>query len=105
VNLLKYAFNGNPFTIDGSILPTSAAEWNSGNTHLTFSYRQRLANSDLSYVVEVSNDLKIWDATGAQIEMVGAPIPTGDGVTQQVKVRVKTPLANRTFVRLRVIRN
>ncbi len=105
-NLLKYAFNGNPFTKDASILPASAAEASAGSTYLTFSYRQRLASTDLTYSVEVSDDLKTWDASGTQVEFVAAPIPTGDGVTQQVKVRVKTPMASlpKKFIRLRVTR-
>ena len=39
--------------------------------------------------------------------LVGAPLPIADGVTQQVKVRVKTPLPGlkKAFLRLRVIKN
>jgi len=109
VNLLRYAFNANPFTTDRSILPTSAVELDSGDgkKYPTFTYKKRISSTDLSYVVEVSDDLATWDTSGTQIEQIGTPSATGDGVTQQVKVRVKTPLESlkNKFIRLRVIKN
>ncbi len=43
VNLLKYAFNGNPFSADAALLPIVATERNviDGQTYLTFTFFKR----------------------------------------------------------------
>jgi hypothetical protein len=108
-NLLKYAFGSDPFAVDRSVLPFSGSELKpeDGKQHLTFSFRQRTMSTDLAYTVEVSDDLVSWDSSGNQLEQVGAPTPTGDGVTQTVKVRLKTPIQSlgKKFIRLRVTGN
>ena len=108
-NLLRYAFNTEPFADGRSVMPATTTEVSAadGKRHLTFAYRQRIINSDLSYSVEVSDNLGAWDGSGAQVEQVGAPTPTGDGVTQIVKVRVIAPMDGvvRKFIHLRVIKN
>ena len=106
-NLLRYAFNAEPFAGGRNVLPVTASELSAsdGKRHLTFTYRQRIASTDLGYLVEVSDNLSAWDGTGAQIEQVGTPTATGDGVTQTVKMRVIAPMdpSVRKFVRLRVV--
>jgi hypothetical protein len=54
--------------------------------------------------VGVSDNLLVWDWTQAQISQVGVPAPTGDGVTEEVTVRVNTPIAGaaKKFLSLRV---
>ena len=54
--------------------------------------------------VGVSGDLQAWDWTESQIEQLGLPVATGDGLTEEVTVRVATPIGTlaKKFLRLRV---
>ena len=51
-----------------------------------------------------SGDLQAWDWTESQIEQLGAPVATGDGLTEEVTVRVATPINGtaQKFLKLRV---
>jgi hypothetical protein len=41
--------------------------------------------------VEVADDIGVWDSSGSQIEQISI-IPSGNGVTNVVKVRLTTPI-------------
>ncbi len=61
--------------------------------NLGISYRRRIGVTDDTYTVRVSNNwLGAWDETGSQLQQVGTPVPTGDGVTELVTVRIATPM-------------
>ena len=67
-------------------------------------YRQLIGQTTLDYNVGVSGDLQAWDWTESQIEQLGPPVATGDGLTEEVTVRVATPIDGtaQKFLRLRV---
>ncbi|HTB63888.1 MAG TPA: leucine-rich repeat protein [Opitutales bacterium] len=64
-NLLKYAFNLQPFVNEQSSLPQPTAS--GGNLTLTFPTPQ----SDLTYTVEASPDLINWSTTGVMVQTNG----------------------------------
>ncbi len=76
-----------------------------GANYLTFSYQQVVSVSNLTYTVEVSDDLQTGDWTEIQIEQLGEPVPSGDGATEVVTVRLKVPISalpDKKFLRLKV---
>ena len=48
--------------------------------------------------------MQAWDWTESQIEQLGPPVATGDGLTEEVTVRVATPIGGtaQKFLKLRV---
>jgi hypothetical protein len=104
VNWLEYSLGLNPNQRDVTKLPAAALQKTGGNTYLTLKYRQLIGQPTLDYNVGVSDDLQAWDWTESQIEQLGLPAPTGDGSTEEVTVRVATPIAGQPmkFLRLRV---
>ncbi len=90
------------------MLPAAVTETEagSGQRFLCLQYRRRIQRAGLTYVIETSSDLLTWDDTGASI-VEKSIVPTGDGITETVTVRV-TPaieLGGAKFVRLRVTSN
>ncbi len=90
------------------MLPAAITETDSGSGQrfLCLEYRRRIQRAGLTYVVETCSDLATWDDTGASV-VEKSVVPTGDGVTETVTVRV-TPamsLGGAKFVRLRVTTN
>lgn len=91
-----------------SMLPAAVTETDSGSgeKYLCMQFRRRIQRAGLSYVVETSSNLTSWDDTGANV-VEKSVVPTGDGSTETVTVRV-TPAMNlggAKFVRLRVTTN
>lgn len=98
-NLLKYAFRLDRLQPDRSRLPKVAP---AGNSHV-LTYVRNKAASDLTYVVEVSSTLQIWNS-GASFTT--DPVLIGeDAVTQTLQVTDLTPRSSATsrFMRVRVI--
>ena len=93
-----------PQAADAAKLPTSGAQQSGGNSYVTFKYRRLIGQTPIGYVVGVSNDLQTWDWTQSQIAQVGTPVPTGDGVTEEVTERVNTPISEtaKKFLSLKV---
>ena len=58
-----------------------------GLRYLMFSYPRRIAASGVTYTVQVSTDLVSWQTPVGEITEVGT-VPTGDGVTETVSVRI-----------------
>lgn len=103
-NLIKYAL-GIPSGPGGAVYmpqPVTAAE--NGVGYLALKFRRLIGITGLSYSVSTSDDLLNWDDTGSSLSLVGSPVPTGDGVTEEVTVRVSQPAieSTRKFLRLRV---
>ena len=81
----------------------ATTESESGQNYLCMQFRRRIQRAGLTYTVETSADLITWDATGSSV-IEKSVVPTGDGTTELVTVRV-TPAINlggAKFVRLRV---
>lgn len=67
---------------------------------ITFARRMQLEEWKL--IVSVSDDLKVWDKTEAQVQMVGTPADNGDGFSETVTYRLTnaSALANKKFLRV-----
>ena len=103
-DFLKFAFGLDPGHLDLSSLPQSALERAGSNTYFTLRYRQLMVPGKLAYRIGVSTNLTSWDYTESAIEQIGLPTPTGDGFTEEVTVRLATPIGGtaKKFLRLRV---
>jgi sugar lactone lactonase YvrE len=98
-NLMKYAF-----AIPGTHAITSA-DWpaqSSNNGQLTLTFVRRKDIADITYLVEVSDDLLTWNSGPAYTEEIAVTVL--DSQRDQVVVRDRTPMAGagRRFIRLRV---
>jgi hypothetical protein len=105
-NLLKYAFDLNPFTVGVAGMPTCSTMTVGGSNYMTLTYTQVIWATDLIYLPEVSSDLQTWNSGPAYTALVSITNNLGE-VTQTVVVQDLTPIpptgpAGR-FIRLQVI--
>ncbi|MFO1477330.1 MAG: glycoside hydrolase family 9 protein [Verrucomicrobiota bacterium] len=116
-NLMEYAFNLSPQTNDAPALPQfSLQPWASGpqtNTFLTVQFPRQLGQSNLTYVVEASEDLVTWSSL---FSATGTNTPAGPGFVSESgtaylrqetvhdTAAVETSIAPR-FVRFRLVLN
>ena len=102
-NLLEYALGLPPRTGGVNGLPTVGQTVINGNTYLTLTYTQVFANTDITYVPQVSGDLVAWNSGANYVATVNARNDPGD-LSQTVVVRDLTPLGagGRRFIRLKV---
>ena len=103
-NLMKYALHLNPFVNGVSGLPIKSIVNVSGSNYLALTYTKVIAATDLTYTVEISNDLQTWNS-GPSYTTTTNVTANLDGVTQSVTVRSLVPLsvtAPKQFIRLRV---
>jgi len=63
-----------------------------GQKYLTLEFLRRTDAPHLDYLPVVSDDVINWDRTQSEIAPVGLPAPSGDGVTERVKVRHTVPI-------------
>ena len=102
LNLLEFALDADPTAIDLDKLPDAGVQslnvMGQTNDYLTLTYRKRRDAPQLSYTVQVSNDLINWQPS---TEQVGIPLDNGDG-TDSITVRDIQPLGAslRRFIRL-----
>jgi alpha-L-arabinofuranosidase len=96
-NLMEYALGLPPKTASTSGLPTVGRQVISGKAYQTLSFTKIRALTDVSYVVEVSDDLDAWAASTARMD---------DGSTDQAVFRdlVAVEDGPERFIRLRVTR-
>jgi dienelactone hydrolase len=104
--LLEYAFNQHPGSSSASALPTSSTVIDPTDdlTYLHYHYLRRSDAPQLSYTVEVSPDLKLWQNGPAFTQEISST-PTSDGVTDLVTVRLLPALgpgSGKSFLRVRV---
>ncbi len=103
-NLMEYALGLDPRTPGRAGLPVLSRTTLTGASYLTLAYTKVKADTDLTYVVEVSSDLLNWNSGSAYT----TDVSTVDGGTiQQVTTRDLTPITATTprrFMRLRVTR-
>ena len=102
-NLIEYALNLSPIVPSVSGLPKVGTTVIGGSPYLTLTYTKVIANTDISYVPQVSGDLATWNA-GANYVATVSTTNNPDGVTQTVVVRDLMAMtgAGRRFIRLAV---
>jgi len=100
-NLMKYALNLNPMTNAAAGLPVEKILPISGSNYLTLSYTHVKAATDITYIVELSGDMKTWNSGDAYTTQVGV---TDKGATETVVVRDVQPVNSSTkrFIRLKI---
>ena len=109
-NGLEYFFHTDPLNglslSDANSIPHIAVEQVGANHYLTCTFRRLLGWTGNAALVSLSNDLNGWDTSGNQLEPAGNVVPSGDGFTEIVKVRLKTPIDQgmvpRKFLRLQL---
>jgi hypothetical protein len=95
-NLLEFAFDGDPFHSDLSILPTIGqmqfADPNEGNVlkpYPVISFLRRTDAPDLNYAVAISNDLVTWTNNVEEVSVT----PTADPNVEDVIYRGLEPIS------------
>lgn len=107
-NLMKYALGLDPNKNGTASLPYSTLDIDSttGKKYLNFHYRRLINDTGLTYNIELSLDLQNWTTDESTVEEVVPRMPTGDGITNMVTVRLKTPLGTagltKAFMRLNI---
>ena len=104
-NLMKYALNLNPNTPGVGGLPVESITSAGGKQYLTLTYIQVIADTDITYTVQVSGDLATW-SSGSGNTSTPSVTNNPDGKTQTVVVQDLTAegSAAKRFIRLQVIK-
>ena len=104
-NLMKYALNLNPFSNGVGGLPICAISGSGNNNYLTLKYNQVIQAGDISYIPEVSGDLRTWSSGTVNILQLSAT-NNPDGLTQTIVTQDLVPVTgtNKRFMRLKVTR-
>jgi hypothetical protein len=99
-NLFRYAYGLNPLTPQnsGARLPS----YQIINDHLTVSYKEPPAISDLNYFVEVSDDLFNWRSTTNDLEQYFPPGSSNDFETVFFRSKSAVSQTQKLFMRVRV---
>ena len=102
-NLLEYALNLSPTTPSVAGLPTVGQTVVSGSSYLTLAFTKVIADTDITYVPQVSGGLAAWNSGASYVATVSTT-NNADGLTQTVVVRDLTPMAGagQRFIRLAV---
>jgi hypothetical protein len=102
-NLMKYAFNLNPFVPSTGGLPQGSLPTIGGTNYLALTFKQVLFATDISYTVQVSGDLITWNSGPGYTAQIGPPIDNGDG-TETVTFQDIVPVtsANARFIRVQI---
>jgi len=95
-NLLKYALNADPKSATPNLLPSLAVN----GDNITFTYPQNDAATDLTYIVEQSQDLTTWTTAtptttilsdDGSTSLMQATLPRGTETKLLLRLRVMTP--------------
>ncbi|MCF7730785.1 MAG: lamin tail domain-containing protein [Akkermansiaceae bacterium] len=102
-NLLAYAVGADLLPTPEVALPAVAIVNDGGSAYPALSYRVRSDASEVTYLVELSDDLLLWQGGGAFTTPVAPPHDNGDG-TVTLTVRSLQTVASKPnqFLRLRV---
>jgi hypothetical protein len=103
--ILEYAFDQDPSADSSHAFPeiTRVTNESDGLTYLHFQYHRRTDAPHLGYSVQVAMQPGAWQS-GPAVSQEIAATPSGDGVTEQVNVRILPAISQsrRVFVRLAV---
>ena len=103
VDFLEYALGNDPTKPNKTNSITADLRSLSGHSYLFFTYVRNKFATQLTYSVQVSADLRTWEADTNLIEQVGVPIDNQDGTeTLSVRCRTDIPTVNSLFLRLAV---
>jgi hypothetical protein len=105
-NVMKYALHLDPHTNGVAGLPVPGIMTDSGLNYLTLTYTEVKSATDLTYIVEVSDDVAIWNS-GATYTVVVSRTDDPNGLTRTVVVRDNTAVTVVTqhFLHLKVGKN
>ncbi len=101
--LMIYALGGDLVPELHDAKPTFSMVPGVDGDHLTLHYRRRSDATQVTYEVETSTDLDLWNSGEGYVEAVGVPVDNGDGtVTESVRVVTPSSDDDQRFVRLRI---
>ena len=102
-NLLAYAVGADLAPVPEAALPGFTTVTDGGITYPAISYRARKGAGDVTYTVEISENLVDWDNGAAFTAQVVSPVVNGDG-TETVTVRSLLSIASAPgqFLRLHI---
>ncbi|BDS07589.1 hypothetical protein NT6N_26290 [Oceaniferula spumae] len=99
--LAEYAFGGNPHVSDASAV-TPTANYNDTSDKLNVTFTRRKAGShDLTYSVQVSDDLSTWTLPSTEISAISHPILGSDFEQVVVETDGSSPASVRRFIRIK----
>jgi len=104
-NLLKYALGLSPkvSVSGGNGLPVVTTTTAGGIDYLTLTYTQILSATDITYLPEVSSDMKNWNSGTGYTMLSGSTNP--GGLTKTMTAQDLTPTtAPKRFIRLKITR-
>ncbi len=108
-NLLEYAFRLNPNTASPRGLPAGLVQSSNGSSYFAIQFTRRLPPSELTYTVQASTNLARWtdgsswsDSTMNPTNQYTTVLVSGTNTV--VRWNTPIPLANQTFLRVRVAR-
>ena len=78
-NMMAFALGADLLANPQDALPVSSFVQSGEETHFTLSVRRRTEATELSFIVETSDDLGTWRSGPADVEIVGLPVDNGDG--------------------------
>jgi len=74
-----------------------------GGRRFRVSFVRRIGATDVRYVVAVGEDLNTWDYDEAEVSVVGAPVPVGDGEGEIITVEIAGDLGDARYVRIHAV--
>ena len=102
-NLAEYALGLSPKAPNPNGLPVASVQNLGGTNYLTIAYEQVLYDTDISYTVQISDDLVTWNSGPAFTAPVGSPVDNGDGTeTWLVQDLIPSDTTTARFIRLKI---
>lgn len=105
-NLTEYFFARDPSIAQAAndLLQVGTLRQEDGN-FLSVSFTRRISREDVRYVLAASDDLQNWDYSEAEVEVVGMPVPVGDGIGEIVTYRFSDSqdLNERKYLRVHAV--
>jgi len=99
----EYAFGGSPHTADSATLSPKAV-YNSVTNKLEVTFaRRKLGSHDLTYTVEVSDDLSTWTLPSTELSAIPHPVLGSDFDEVKVETGTLTNPNKKRFVRIKVL--
>jgi len=86
VNALAYAFGFDPLASGDR--PSVFTDARPADSALDVTYRRRAGASDITFIVELSGVLQTWDGSETHVTPLGVPVPSPDGITEEVTLRI-----------------